>query len=133
MLEVSALASACCLAIRACALPMHKAPTAQRHRLGGPFSSHLLLLFRSIKTPPNVVSNDRMAKARTLSALGTDFPTTSASDPCCICRSQRHEHPENDNADCCHQNDVAVSFHYQCLLEALMAMLAIPMIVPAMT
>jgi len=49
--------------------------------------------------------------------------------------SQRHEHPENDNADCCHQNDVAVSLHYQCLLyiEALMAMPAIPKIVPAMT
>jgi len=48
---------------------------------------------------------------------------------------QRHEHPENDDADCCHQNHVAVSFHYQCLLyiEALMAMLAISMIVPAIT
>src|SRR5262249_42915093 len=97
--------------------------TAQRHRLGAAFSSRLLPLFGPIKAPPNVVSDDRMAKAGTLPALGTDFPTASASDPSCICRSQRHEHPENDDANCGHQNDVAVSFHYQCLLyiEALMA------------
>src|SRR5262249_16465963 len=44
--------------------------------------------------------------------------------PTRIRRLQRHEHPENDDADCCHQNDIAVSFHYQCLLyiEALIAM-----------
>src|SRR5262249_16001332 len=48
---------------------------------------------------------------------------------------QRHEHPEDDNADCRHQNEVAVRFHYQCLLyiEALMAIPAMPRIVPAMT
>jgi hypothetical protein len=49
--------------------------------------------------------------------------------------SQRHEYPEDDNADHCHQDNVAVSFHYQCLLyiEALMAMPAMPSMVPAMT
>ena len=54
-----------------------------------------------------------------------------------LCRrwSQRHEDPENDDANYRHQNDVAVSFHYQCLLyiEALMAIPAIPRIVLAMT
>jgi hypothetical protein len=52
----------------------------------------------------------------------------------CIRRSQSHEHPENDDTNYRHQNEVTVSFHYQCLaryIEALMAMLAIPMIVPA--
>jgi len=50
-------------------------------------------------------------------------------------RSQRHEHPKDDDADRRHQNYVAVSFHYQCLLyiEALIAIPAIPKMVPAMT
>src|SRR5262249_10869183 len=60
------------------------------------------------------------------------MPTTfvSGHDIHGRCRSQRHEDPENDDADYRHQNDVAVSFHYRCLLyiEALIAMLAIPTI-----
>src|SRR5215475_1507334 len=40
---------------------------------------------------------------------------------------QRHEHPKDHDANYCHQDEIAVCFHYQCLLEALMAMLAIPM------
>jgi hypothetical protein len=108
---------------------------AQRYRLGVAFSSRLLPLFGSIKAPPNVVSDNRMAEAGTLPALGTDFPTASASDPSCICRSQRHEHSEDDDANARHQNDVAVSFYCQCLLyiEALIAIPAMPRIVPAMT
>src|SRR5262249_10773674 len=54
----------------------------------------------------------------------------------CLSWSQCHEYPKDDDADCCHQNEVAVSFqsfHCQCLLyiEALMAIPAIPRMVPA--
>src|SRR5215510_15118395 len=84
---------------------------AQRYRLGVAFSSRLLPLFGSIKAPPNVVSDNRMAEAGTLPALGTDFPTASASDPSCICRSQRHEHPQNDDTNYRHQNEIAKRFH----------------------
>ena len=41
-----------------------------------------------------------MTEAGPLSALGTDVPTASTSDPGCICRSVRHEHPKDHNADC---------------------------------
>jgi hypothetical protein len=53
----------------------------------------------------------------------------------CLSWPQSHEYPEDDDTDCRHQNNVAVSFHYQCLLyiEALMAIPAMPRIVPAMT
>ena len=68
--------------------------------LGGvAFSSRLLPLFGSIKAPSNVVSDNRMAEAGTLLALGTDFPTASASDPSCLCRSQRHEYPKDKDTN----------------------------------
>src|SRR5262249_1601734 len=84
--------------------------TAQPYRLGVAFSSRLLPLFGSIKAPPNVVSDNRMAETGTLPALGTDFPTASASDPCCICWSQSHEYPENDEAHARHQDQVTCCF-----------------------
>src|SRR5262249_34990178 len=68
---------------------------------------------------------------------GAGIPRRRAGDPHLrrVRRPQRHEDPEDDDADYRHQNDVAVSFHYQCLqyIEALIGTLAIPTMVPAMT